>query len=204
MGLALVEDEADKVRRIRRYSLISLTLVVGTFVTTVLVAGDEYPWIIPFMGVPAALGVIRAVQLLLHPDRVGHLPRTRQFDEITSRGGVDLSWMGPNPESGEVRLVLQDTLDAIRTQRGSRRLGMWARVAAAAGVLGWLGGAVVSVVVAGEPVAATICVAAATFFGGWGVFLERMRRRLGAAEAVVEDQLSALPDGDAPELPGDG
>lgn len=193
-GRGTLHDEAEHERRVRKYALVIIAVIALTLISTILVAGAEYRHLAVWLLVPGGLGILGATKILRHPERVGRIVTGHESDDIIARGGLDIATVTDATSQGEARLALQDALDSLRRQRGSPRRRVAARFAAGIGTVGWLAGAVASVVT-DDPAAAGICVLAATAFASLGVYLARQGKRLRTAEDLVREQLRIVDQG---------
>ncbi len=88
-------------------------------------------------------------------------------------------------------MAVQDALDLVRKHLGPRRTRVVGQVAAWLGALGWLAGAMASVLVGHDVGAAALCVPGSAAFAGLGLYPTSTGRRLRQAESLLEDQLRA-------------
>lgn len=201
---ALVKRDTEHEKRVRRLALILLVVLVVTLVGTMLVAGREYLHVSALMLLPGGLGIFHAIQLFRHPRRLKRPETLLTADEIIAHGGIHLAAGEHGTTPVETRLAVQDALDSIRQRHSFSRFGIPVQVAVGIGTVGWLAGAIASVVVGHDPAAAGICLVGAAAFGVFTVVSVRLGKRLGMAERALQEQLMLL-DGPAMEsLGGNG
>jgi hypothetical protein len=193
-------DDPDHEGRVRKFAWVVLVVLVVSLVGTMLVAGGEYLRVAAWMLIPGGIGVLGAIQMLRHPERVGRLPGTRDIDQLLARGGVDVRSIAGSSSRSEARLAIQDALDSLGRQQGTSAMRIAGRVAAAVGTLGWLAGAVWLWVVGHDVASAGICLVGSAAFGSLGVYLVRVGKRARRAEWMLERQLRSLEGGASPEM----
>lgn len=193
-------DDPEADRQKRRFALILLIAqVVALLVVFIVTGAEDFP-VVAWLLLPGAFGIFGAIQVLRHPERVGRLQSDHEFDGIIAEGGLDLATLIPDTSQGGARLALQDALDAVRQQRGTRRMRVGGHVAAIVGAAGWLTGSIASLVM-GEAAATGICVVAAAGFASLELYLARRGRRLRSAECILERQIETLASRSSIALP---
>lgn len=143
--------------------------------------------------VPGAVGSFFAIGILRNPELVERPGRGPDVDEIIAHGGLSVSHGPAEPTSIEVRLTVLEALDAVRLRLGPPRRRVLAPGVALVGGVGWLAGAVASIVIGNDAAAAGICIATAGACGAGAWWMTRIFGRLETAERVLEGQLRKLP-----------
>jgi len=194
-------DDDEHARQVRKFTLaLTLGLVIAA-AAAILSGGREYLPVTAWLLLPAGWGVFRNIRMFRHPEEVGRLHFGNEFAEIIAQGGLDLSSGEYGPVPVQKRLAVQDALDSARHQQGPPVFRVGGRIAAVVGTVGWLAGAVASVVLGPDLASAGICLVAAAGFGSLGVYMVRKGKQLRTAERILERQLLSL-DSPGPPLPG--
>jgi len=185
-------DDTEHEKRVRRFASIVLIVLVVALVSTLLVSGTEYLPVTAWLLVPGGIGIYQAIQVLRHPEQMSRTQPGPRFDEIIAHGGMNLEADGRCPAPGEGRLAVQDALDSIRQQRSFSRFGIPVAIIVGLGTLGWMAGAIASVVLGHDYAAAALCLVAAAGFGTLTGFSARLGKNLHRAEQILEEQLISL------------
>lgn len=182
------------VRRVRTVAAVSVVVQVGLATAILWEFGPLYRDRFWWIALVAGVGAFEGIRLFLRAPRMGRVNPRRPTAELIAGAGVDLTALPDDLTPAAVRLEVQDALDQVRLQAGSRRMRVVGRVAFGLGTLGWSVATVVTAV--GHDFASTaVCAVAAAAFGTGGWLLLRGQRRSRRAEEILEEQLEALTEG---------
>jgi len=189
---SLTVDDAKHEKRVRKFALAGLILVVVVLISILLVGGAGSLPVTVFLLVMGGMGIYQSTQLLRHPELIRRTPPGPTVDEIIAHGGIVLGADAQGLAPGETRLAIQDALDSIRQVRSSSRFGIPVAPIVGVGTLAWIAGAVASLVLGPDFAAAALCLVGAVGFGALTVVSARLEKRFRKAEGILEGQLISL------------
>ncbi len=189
--LVPTSDDAQHRAYVRRFAWIGIAVVILALIPVFLAIGQEEFRTVGWLLAPGGFLIFRAIQALRHPERVARFQKRVKTDQLLGPVVPYIEEGLSEANRASRRLAVQDALDAIERQRGTLRGSAGGQIAAGIGTVGWLIGAIVSLV-KHDLASAGICVIPAVGFGSLWLYLTRVSKRLKSSQVVLEEQLRSL------------